>query len=62
MITIYQETTKWDVPNGIYHLNEHDYLVGYQAPNGEYKEFKNPLKRFVKRGRTFKKIGTREET
>ena len=57
MITILQETTKWDLPNGIYHVNASGYLVAYQAPRGTLKTFKNPLKNFSKARRKFKQVG-----
>jgi hypothetical protein len=59
MITILQETTDW-VYSGIYHVNAAGHLVGYQGA-GDYKEFSEPMKRFSKSRRKFKKIGTREE-
>ena len=61
MITILQETTDWEYSNGIYHVNDSDELVGYQAVGNKYAEFKKPMKRFSKARRTFKKIGERED-
>lgn len=61
MITILQEITDWDMANGIYHVNDHDQLVGYQGPTSEYKEFEKPKLRFSRSGRKFEVIGTRDE-
>ena len=60
MITMLQETTDWGearVANGIYHVNDAGYLVGYKGPTTEYKEFSKPMKGFSKARRTFKKVG-----
>ena len=59
MITILQEITDWDQHNGVYYVNDHDYLVGYRATlESEYKEFKSPMKRFSKARRKFIIVGT----
>ena len=60
MITMLQETTDWgtaQVANGIYHVNDSGYLVGYKGPTSEYKKFSKPMKGFSKARRTFKKVG-----
>lgn len=61
MITILQEITDWELPNGIYHINDESHLVGYQPAGGKYKEFTKPMKRFSKARRKFTVIGTRED-
>ena len=61
MITIYQEITDWEYPNGIYHVNGSGELVAYQPEGGELKEFSVPIRRFSKSRRKFKTIGTRPE-
>ena len=62
MITILQEITDWDCHNGFYHVNDHDYLVGYQKDQeSKTKVFKNPMKRFSKARRKFVVRGTYED-
>ena len=53
MITVLQETTKWEdnITNGIYHVNDAGHLVQYND-----KKFAIPIKGFDKRRRTFDKI------
>ena len=54
---ILKETTKWDVPNHTYILNDAGDLEAYViAGTGEYHEFKKPLKAFSKSKRTFKEL------
>ena len=52
----FQETTVWSdakAVNGIYHLSDDkSFMVGYQAPGGEYRQFKRPI-RFYTKGRKF---------
>lgn len=64
-IEILQEITEWDtecsVSNGIYHVNSKGWLVAYQPPGGQLREFTNPMKLFSKSRRKFRKIGTRQE-
>jgi len=59
-IEVLQEVTEWQgdvaVANGIYHVNSQGHLVGYEPPGGEFKQFKNPLKRFSKARRRFRKL------
>jgi len=60
MITMLKETTDWgdaNVANGIYHVNDRGWLVGYKGPKTEYKLFSKPVKHFDKRGRKFEKVG-----
>jgi len=61
MITILKEITDWKFTNGIYHVNDHDQLVGYQGPNTPYKEFKEPMKGFNRGRRKFEEVGTYAE-
>lgn len=56
-IQVLQEITDWgsesqNEKNGIYYVNDHGHLVGY---NG--KMFKSPMKQFSKARRKFKVIG-----
>lgn len=64
MITKLQETTDWGdaaVANGIYHVNDDGYLVGYKGPTTLYKKFSKPMKRFSKARRTFEVVGSYED-
>jgi|TARA_R110002167_G_scaffold161934_1_gene358163 hypothetical protein len=58
MITVLQETTKWEdnITNGIYHVNDAGHLVQYND-----KKFAIPIKGFDKRRRTFDKIRDYED-
>jgi len=63
-IDILQEVTDWtghqslNKANGVYWVQKKTgYLVAFQAPGKEKKVFKNPLKKFSKARRKFKKIG-----
>lgn len=65
MIEILQEVTDWgkyNVNNGIYHVNSAGKLVAYQ-PNAdaELQVLKTPSSQFSKARRKFKKIGERPE-
>ena len=59
MIQVMQEITDWKdqpVANGQYHLNSYGFLVAYQAPGGDLKKFKKPMKQFSKSRRKFELI------
>lgn len=64
-ISILEEITQWNteysVSNGIYHVNSKGWLVAYQPPGEQLKEFTKPMKLFSKSGRKFRKIGHRQE-
>jgi len=60
-ITVLEEITDWEYPGGMYHVNDSGALVGYQPPNGEYKEFINPMKRFSKSRRKFRTLCNRND-
>ena len=61
MITMLREITDWDMPKGVYHVNDHGELVAYQAPGGELQEFKSPMRRFSKARRKFVVLDTYED-
>ncbi len=61
MITVLREITDWAYKGGLYHLNERGELVAYQAPGGELKTFKSPMKRFSKARRKWEKVETYDD-
>ena len=65
MIEVLQEVTDWGpgqenltAKNGIYWVQKKSgWLVAHQATGGEKRTFKQPMKKFSKSRRKFKKIG-----
>jgi len=58
---ILQEITEWEIPNGIYHVNDQSKLIAFQPVGGELITYTNPLA-FTKSYRKFKVLKTVKES